>query len=151
METSRDFRTIVRPLGVGEVLDTAIVLLRRNFRFLAFVAAWVYVPLDFIQALLNTINPGSGISSLGFLNWFGGLLAGLALTFACVRLIGAPSETSVMVEPRPRALYDAARTRFRPAALLSILVLLGVLLLLIRPLWLFVLVRWSVAGVADVI
>ena len=56
---------LLRPMGIGDILDGAINLYRRNFLLLIGISAWVYIPIyllflvmpQWIHILLNAIVP----------------------------------------------------------------------------------------------
>ena len=85
---------VIRPMGIGEVLDSGFSLARNNFRLLITIAAWGVIPgqaLSAIAALVLaslgeiSITASLSLASLlaSVLSGFGGTLAAFALQIAC--------------------------------------------------------------------
>ena len=55
----------LRPLGVGEILDNAIQLYRKNFRALLVMTAVVVVPLQVLSVLINLSTRGAVTAGAG--------------------------------------------------------------------------------------
>ncbi len=96
------------PRGVGEVVDTAIGIYRRNWKLLVGTAAVVVVPIEFLSALLNRnyfsqvrqfinafktgVAPASGTNGRGLL---GSLLLFLTLPFLTAAIATAAAGCSM--------------------------------------------------------
>src|SRR5438067_1561211 len=98
---------IVRPMGVGEVLDTGIRLARQNYRLLVTTTAWALVPAIVIGAVLDLLFPFPRIGSYVIIlaEW----ISALAVAIACSHLI-APG--GAFDELRPGQLYRAVPGRW---------------------------------------
>jgi hypothetical protein len=162
VEPSPSAPIVIRPTGVGEVLDAGLRLARRNYSLLVLLSAWGAVPLFVVSAFFALIGGGtqqqlaSAVISnpaliLVFVVLFlvSALLFGLsymAVMLACSRLItgnGAPDDL------RAGTLYRLALGRLGAYILLALLfALLYVPLVILFPLGIFLVVRWSVSPVA---
>jgi hypothetical protein len=158
VDLSRGAPVVIRPGGVGQVLDAGIRLARRHFRLLVVLVAWGIVPL-YVGAVIVSLVGGTSRPlvaaniaqhpSLIVLDIFWGLagfivgdLVLLAVLFACGRLItgeGAPGELAA------GNLYRLALGRLGPLVVLYIIfVVLYIPLLILFPLGIFLVVRWCV-------
>jgi hypothetical protein len=148
---------VIAPMGIGEVLDSAFTLARRNFKLLAKIAAWGIVPGYVLQVAFNLplllasgettrstppfaafSGAGGGIAS-GIAGW----LATVAVMSACSRLI-VPSESG---PPTAGWSYREAVSRIPSFILLGIIVGLcsvPLFFLFVVPA-IYVWVRWSPA------
>src|SRR2546423_14164269 len=102
---------VIGPMGIGEVLDGAFTIGKRNYRGLLIVAAWGGVPSYLALGLAGAGGNGSRSSLVGLsiiftiLGIVGVALTALASTIACARLIGPfstrPPPFPGGVAPRP--------------------------------------------------
>ena len=153
----------LRPLALGEILDVAIKLVRRNWRTLAVLVLVVAVPVAVINflvtastttydATLDVRSPedGSAYDAGQFVNTLLGIALYLVVSVGCVQVVG---EAYMGRTPAwPSALRFGAR-RALPALGLSILYILGLFfgfIALVIPA-IFLAVRWSVAWPALVL
>jgi len=148
---------VIGPMGVGEVLDAGIWLARRHYRLLLLVAAWVEAPAYLLSTVLSlTVDrPPNALDEtfLGFLfnpgalasaptNWTW-LICYPAIAVACATAVEQPDAAR---ELRPAAVF--ARVARRLPMLLALTVVMAIAavpLLIVLPLGIFVLVRWSMA------
>jgi len=146
---------VIKPAGVAEVLDTGFNLARRQYRPLAIASAWGIVPPTTVQAILTALlasapEQGTGLAVLlglsSLLAVFGAILASMAVTIGCARLIEAadgPPDLSL------GGLYRAAVGRLPTLIVFSIVVLFASIpLIILFPLGVYVYVRWLVSWVA---
>lgn len=160
VDTSPGASVVIRPMGVGEVVDTGIRLARRHWRPLALAAAWAYVPLYLFLAIVTVLvqiitqNPTAAagfVSVFGFVAGILGLLGPLAMIVGCARVVEAPPGTDLRAELRPGALYRTAWSRLGATLLLGIIFFFAAFLVLLPPLGIYLFVRWSVGIVALVV
>lgn len=149
---------VIRPMGVGEVLDVGFNLARRNYGRLLLIAAWALVPAFTLSALLTVVAQQAllaGVESgqmgeflAGLRNFLaGGIIVGLlsalanaAVAAACGRLIQPTGDPADLSAAR---LYARAFRRLLPLVGGAILFLLTMIpLVLLLPLAVYVLVRW---------
>jgi hypothetical protein len=150
--------TQLRPLGVGEILDVAITIYRRNFRALLTLVFVVVAPFEILSALiqasalpdndfLTDTTPGSvdvdrefwvGIAAFraaGMLSF----IAGIVATGACFKAIadGYLGETA---EWRPALGYAARRLHsiLWVTILSAVISVLGLVLLIVPGIYLYV-------------
>src|SRR5438132_6103247 len=137
-------------MGVGGVLDAGVSLARGHYGSLVTVAAWGIVPPYFVATLLYLFLPGGGLDGIaGLITGIANFLTSAALALALARLLD-PSSTSD--ELTVRALYKAARRRFWSIIGLGIVTgLAAIPLIIVFPLGIYVLVRWSVSWVTVVV
>src|SRR5205807_9321315 len=155
------------PRGVGEVVDTAIALYRRNWKLLVATAAVVVVPVQLLSSFANRnllsqigdtfrsmqkgLTPvttgGSGVGSPG------GLLALLALPFLTAALATAAASCYMGRPITPGPAWRATMRRFWAILGLGLLrfVLIGVGLFFVMAPGIFLYVRLLVAPVALVV
>jgi hypothetical protein len=158
----------LRPLAVGEIVDTAFKLLRRNARILYPISAVVLVPVGVFQAFLlasqgtsidfapfldPTITPVEAEQALsGFLDSYFALLAGTLVSFLAGLLVqgGTTWAATTSYEGNPPDWKTALRHGFRrfPAVLVTALAVgiastIGLLLCVAPGVFLFI--CWSVA------
>lgn len=167
MDVPRGSSVIIRPMGVGEVVDTGLRLARQNYRALVTLAAWVYVPLLVLSGIIDVLFlpsvPTTGASVFTFrpafalASFIGGIIGGLAVLLVTLALIAACSrlvETSPALDLRsilaPGALLRLAFGHLGTAVLMGIVLAFAALTIFIPPLFIFLFVRWSVAFVALV-
>src|SRR5574341_2185401 len=143
---------IIRPMGIGEVLDAGFSLARNNFRLLVTVAAWGVIPGQALSAIVVVLLAGFGdisitetltVASLlgSVLSAFGGTLAAFALQIVIARLID-PGVSDVPLRPWP--LYRAGAGRmFLWAVFVLGLMIVAIPLAIIFPLGIYLMVRWS--------
>lgn len=138
---------VIRPMGVGEVVDTAISLARQNFRLLVTITAWAVAPAFVVGAILEL---SSGIPTLGtFVTAIGQWLAGIAVVVACSRII-VPTDQSDQL--RPGGLYRRAIGRLWRLALWFLLYLIPAIpLVILFPLGLYLGVRWGLWWIAVIV
>lgn len=160
MDGSPGTSVVIRPMGVGEVVDTGIRLARQHWRPLALTAAWAYVPIYLFLAIITalvrmTTNSSTAATSVGGgLGLIGGILSllpTLAVIAGFARIVEAPPGTDLRAGLRPSALYPQVSRRLGPALLLSLIYLFAAILFLLPPLGIYFFVRWSVALVALVV
>lgn len=155
----------LRPLGVGETLDTALKLYRNNAVALWTIVAIVIVPLEIIEVIVRRLSlPSDVFVSNGTLYTFttsgssgtGGTVA--LLLVALLGLLGQLLSTGASFKlvldayigrtPDWRESFAFARHRFGSllwlGILLTVLVAIGFLLLFIPGLWLIVATSVSV-------
>jgi hypothetical protein len=154
------------PRGVGEVVDTAIGLYRRNWRLLAGTAAAVVVPVQVLRAFLNrnyfsqvsdmvrslqkglpASSPSTGVGSLG------GLLSVLVLPFLTVALATAAASCYMGSPITPGKAWRRAMRRFWAVLSLGLLrvLIIGIGLFLFMVPGIFLYIRLLVAPVALVV
>jgi len=140
MDSSPRSALVIRPMGVGGVLDTGVSLARRNYNVFVRTTAYAVVPAYVIGAVLALIFGSPGILStvLGL----GSALAGIALVIACAHEI-AP--TGQINELQPGPLYSVAWSRVGRAILYIIVAIVLLFTWIIPPLGLWLWVRWSVS------
>ena len=152
METPRSNPIVIAPSGIGEVLDLGINLGRRNFRRLITVAAWGAIPAYSgygVAMLAVTDNAPSGegiaIAALGILGM------AVLLVITTIALIRA---TAHLIDPSVDAgsVEAAYRGAVGPSMALLVmslaLIVVALPLMILFPLGLYVLVRWSMATTA---
>ena len=44
---------LLRPMGIGDILDGAVKLYRDNFLLLIRISAWVYIPFCFLALVIR--------------------------------------------------------------------------------------------------
>jgi hypothetical protein len=150
----------IRPMGVTEVVDTGIRLARNHYPALLAVAAWGFVPIYVIVALLGVATPPglsgtriffaltAGLGSL--ISGLGSFLVYTALVAACAQLVEtAPAPGSGAPSAGP--MYRLAWARFGSLLVMGIVLLFASLSFVIPPVGIFLMVRWSVAGIALVV
>ncbi len=156
----------LRPLGVGELLDASIKLVRRHFKALAFVTLLVAVPIEVIGGLITAVTTdfceGAGcVNELGAntvyvwqddVAYYGGqavivllaVLQFIVVQVACFRIL-AEGYLGRSVGARDSMRY--ALSRGWSTLWLGVLLLAGLvvatLLLILPGIWLAV--AWSVA------
>jgi hypothetical protein len=164
VEQRRGGPVVIRPMGVGEVLDGGIRLARGNYRILVLTAAWGLVPLVVIGAIINLLGGGTqqivativrnpALALVFFVLGIAGFimfsLSYVAVTLACSRLITGETAPEDL---RAGVLYRLALGRLGAYVLLLILYgILAVPLIILFPLGIFLVVRWSVSSIALVI
>lgn len=147
MDPSSSSGLVIRPMGVGEVLDAGLRLARQNYRVLVLTTAWAIVPAYLVGALIALVVGIGAISSIlvGLAEGF----SSLALTIAVAHLI---EPTGQVHELEPGPLYRAALGRIGWVILLSLLVgVLAIPLFILFPLGIFLFVRWSVSLTALIV
>jgi hypothetical protein len=157
---------VLLPRSVGEVVDTAIGLYRRNWKLLVGTAAAVVVPVQLLSAFLNrdyfsqvsdmfrsvqkgvtTSTPGTGVGALG------GLLSVLALPFLTVALATAAASCYMGNPITPGQAWRRTMRRFWAVLGLGLLrvLIIGVGLFLFVVPGIFLYIRLLVAPVALVV
>jgi hypothetical protein len=154
------------PRGVGEVVDTAITLYRRNWRLLVGTAALVIVPIQLISAFLNRDatsqfsnlfrslqtggTPASTGSGAGFL---GEVLALLSLPFFTAALATAAASCYMGSPVTPGEAWRRTMRRFWAVLGLGVLrfLLLGAALIFFAVPGIFLYIRLLVAPVVLVV
>jgi hypothetical protein len=143
---------VIRPMGIGEVLDAGFSLARNNFRLLVTIAAWGVIPSQALSAVIAlaladfgdvSITATVSVASLtaSVLAAFGGTLAAFALQIIMSRLI-EPDVSTVPLRPWP--LYRAGISRiFLWAIFILGLTILAIPLFILFPLGIYLAVRWS--------
>jgi hypothetical protein len=150
--------TQLRPLGIGEILDVAITIYRRNFRALLTLVFVVAAPFEIISALIQASalpndplitesTPGeiqfdndlwlgaAGFAAAGVLSFIGSLVA----TGACFKAI-ADGYLGEKAEWRPALGYAARRLHsiLWVTLLASFISLLGLVLFVVPGVYLYV-------------
>jgi hypothetical protein len=155
----RQSAIVIRPMGLGEVLDTGFSLARNNFRLLITVAAWGVIPaqaLSGIAALVLadrseiSISASLSLASLlgSVLSAFAGTLAAFALQITMCRLI-EPTVSNVPLRPWP--LYRAGIGRMFPWAVFLLgIMIVAIPLFIVFPLGIYLAVRWSMSFIPFV-
>jgi len=147
----------LRPMGVGDLLDTAFRLYRRHFLLFVGIVSVIYVPLTLVRTVLEgaflfTEVELVSMSSIGF--YFVTQLALLVMTFLAVQgLMNAAMARAVADSylGRPRGLVDTFRALgWRWLRLVGALILLGLLDVFIFLLFLIPCVGW-IAGLIFLI
>lgn len=156
------------PRGVGEVVDTAIGLYRRNWKLLAGTAAAVVVPVQLLSAFLNRnyfsqvsdmvrslqrgITPSTGGTGVG-VGSFGGLLSVLVLPFVTVALATAAADCYMGNPITPGQAWRRTIRRFWAVLGLGLLrvLIIGVGFFLFMVPGIFLYIRLLVAPVALVV
>jgi hypothetical protein len=157
---------VLLPRGVGEVVDTAIGLYRRNWKLLAGTAAAVVVPVQLLSAFLNRnyfsqvsdmfrslqkgltpSTPSTGVGSLA------GLLSVLALPFLTVALATAAASCYMGSPITPGQAWRRTMRRFWAILGLGLLrvLIIGIGLFLFMVPGIFLYIRLLVAPVALVV
>lgn len=146
---------VIRPMGVGEVLDGGFTFARAHYKQLLIVGAWGIVPGQVLNALaLAFLGAGDDVkitATLGLTSLianvfaaFGSTLAFFALVLACKQLIDPATDGP---EVMPSALYRAALKRLGSWILYTFLLTFTAILLLIPfPLMIWVFMRWSMSA-----
>jgi hypothetical protein len=136
-----------RPMGIGEILRTALQLYRRHWRTLLTIAAVVVVPLTLLQYLLGDMIHAQGetirngvvetaswsVGIAGLLAALVGILMYLVLTGAITRAVAAEVAGE---DPGVEQSYRFGFHRLGPVLLVSVLVglaIVGGLILFIIP------------------
>lgn len=133
---------VIRPMGIGEILDTGFRLARNHYRFLVMLVARILVPAWVVAAILNLILiPGNALSSL--IVDVGYFFTAIALTIACARLIKL---TEMSPDLQSNVLYDTSLGRVLPS--IPVAIILG-LTAVIFPFLTYFFVRWSM-GMVEV-
>jgi hypothetical protein len=153
---------VIRPASVGEVLDVGLRLARRNYWPLVLLGAWGLVPWYILEGIVSAVG-GSGQARIAanivqqpafglgyFLFGVASVvivgLSFLAILLACAQLV---TGEAVARELNAGALYRLALGRLGAYILLVIIfILLFVPLVILFPLGIFLVVRWSVSIVA---
>jgi hypothetical protein len=152
---SRPQHLIIEPTGIGEVLDTGIRLGRQNYGFLLRIAAWGTIPAAVFDAIANA----AGLSQeQGAAEIAASVLGRLAFAvLAAVASIAVARAAAHLIDPSVSftgtgQAYSAALGRFLPVLLLTIVaVLAAVPLIIVLPLGIYILVRWSQSWLALVL
>jgi hypothetical protein len=151
-EEPKDNGLVIRPMGIGEVLDAGFSLGRNNFRLLVTIAAWGVIPGQAFSSIAALVLAGVGeisitqsisVASLigSVLSAFGEALAAFALQIATCKLID-PQVSTIPLRPWP--LYRASIGRLLLWALFILgLMIVAIPLLIVFPLGIYVAVRWS--------
>jgi hypothetical protein len=139
-----------RPLGVGEILSTALQLYRRHWRTLLAIAAVVVVPITLLHYLLGDLVRSQGESTrngvvetatwavgiAGLVAALAGILMYLVLTGAITRAVAAEVAGQ---DPSVEQSYRFGFHRLGSVLLVSVLVGLatigGLILLVIPGIW----------------
>jgi len=148
----------LRPLRLGELLDQAIRLYRRNFTTFIGIIALVYVPLMILQTASSAIltssmdalsfsnSPGEIFSSYAY--WIG-ILSTLVvsfLQFIFVQGIATGALTRAVADNylgKPTSILDAYRGIGKSwPSLLGALLLIGLLILVVAIWWLVPCIGW---------
>jgi hypothetical protein len=150
--------TQLRPLGVGEILDVAITIYRRNFRALLTLVFVVVAPFEILSALIQAsalpddpliTESTPGQVELGNDFWLGvagfgaaGLLsfiAGLVATGACFKAV-ADGYLGERAEWRPALAYAARRLHsiLWVTLLAAFIAVLGMIFLIVPGIYLYV-------------
>ena len=137
-----------RPMGIGEILSTALQLYRRHWRTLLTIAAVVVVPLTLLQYLLGdlvrtqgeTTRNGVVVETASWSVGIAGLLAALAVILMYLVLTGAITRAVaaevVGEDPSVEQSYRFGFHRLGSVLLVSVLVglaTIGGLILFIIP------------------
>jgi len=159
VEPTRSAPIVIRPMGVGEVIDAGIRLARRNYRLLVVLSAWGLVPA-FVLGAISTLIAGGGQQQIvaamtrspALIPVFFVLVIASAVAYglsyfavllACSRLILGESSPADL---RVGTLYRLALGRLGAAILLLIIFgILAIPLFILFPLGIFLLVRWYVS------
>ena len=150
--------TQLRPLGVGEILDVAITIYRRNFRTLLTLVFVVVAPFEILSALIQAsalpdetflTDTGPGpvdvdrefwleISAFGIATMLS-FVAGLVATGACFKAI-ADGYLGERAEWRPALGYAARRLHsiLWVTILATFISVLGLVLLIVPGIYLYV-------------
>jgi hypothetical protein len=137
-----------RPMGIGEILSTALQLYRRHWRTLLTIAAVVVVPITLIQYLLGDLVRTQGettrngvvvetarwsVGIAGLVAALAGILTYLVLTGAITRAVAAEVAGQ---DPSVEQSYRFGFHRLGSVLLVSVLVglaIVGGLILLVIP------------------
>ena len=147
----------IRPMSVGEILDTGFRLLRNHFKLLASIAALAYVPLGIMQLAsvpFTRVQPGGELPEYAIPALI--LIGVMGLIVAVLFPLSATAMTMALGDlyvGRPTSPGDAARKSWAillpvvGTGLLSwLLISLGFLLLIIPGIWL-ILSYWLLSQV----
>jgi hypothetical protein len=165
VEPTRSAPIVIRPMGVGEVIDAGIRLARRNYRLLVVLYAWGLVPAFVFGAISTLVGGGNQqqvlaaiagkpalaivFACLGIVVAIAYSLSYFAVLLACSRLIlGQSGEDDLRVA----TLYRLALGRLGAAILLFLIfIVLAAPLAILFPLGIFLVVRWSVSPLVLVV
>ena len=143
-------RALPRPLGIGEILSTALQLYRRHWRTLLAIAAVVVVPLTLLQYLFGDLVRTQGettrngvvetatwsVGIAGLVAALAGILMYLVLTGAITRAVAAEVAGQ---DPSVEQSYRFGFHRLGSVLLVSVLVGLatigGLILFIIPGIW----------------
>ena len=151
-EEPRNTGILIRPMGIGEVLDAGFSLGRNNFRLLVTIAAWGVIPGQALSAIVALVLTSMGevsiTESLSVASVMSSVLASLGQAMAVFAIQMA---TSKLIDPdvsavplRPWPLYRASIGRMLLWALFILaLIIPAVLLMVLFPLGIYLAVRWS--------
>lgn len=141
MDSSPRSALVIRPMGVGGVLDSGLSLARRNYRVFIRTTAYAVVPAYVLGAIL-ALATGQSWPSTTILT-IGSLLAGIALVIACGHEI-AP--TGRVGELQPGPLYSATVSVIGLVLAWAILfIILAIPLTILFPLGIYLFVRWAMS------
>lgn len=143
---------VIRPMGIGEVLDAGFSLARRHFRLLVTITAWGVIPGQALGAVflaaaagLEEISITTTLTLATLLSQVftgvGTTLAFFALQIASVKLID-PEATPVPLRVWP--LYRSGLSRmFFWAIFVLGLTIIAIPLMILFPVGIWLAVRWS--------
>jgi hypothetical protein len=151
---------MLRPLGVGEILDAAFKIYTRQFATLLKIVAVVVVPIQALSAviLLSTVDDPDAINGTGNVDsddtWglvagtlVGSLLGWVALAIATGAVVKAVADGYLAREPSWRESLAYAGGRWRSLVWLSLLstflLILAFIALIVPGIWLAI--AWMVA------
>jgi hypothetical protein len=154
-QESRPPAIVIRPMGVGEVLDGGFTFARNHYKQFVIIGAWGIVPGQVLNALvLAFLGTGDDVmitATLGLTSLiasvfaaFGATLAFFALVLACKQLIDPSTDGP---ELTPSALYRASVKRLGSWILFTFfLTFMAILMLIPFPLLIWVFMRWSMSA-----
>src|SRR5215212_1017929 len=143
---------VIRPMGIGEVIDGGSTFAPAHYKQLVIIGAWGIVPGQFLNVLVLALMGGGNdvqiTSTLGLTSVIANIFAALGATLAYFALILACKQ---IIDPAPdgltvttAALYRASARRFGSWILYGLLLAFTVILLIIPfPLMIWILLRWS--------
>lgn len=138
---------VLRPMGVGEVIDAGFGLARHNYKFLLRTAAWAIIPGFVLAAVADLISPVPNLGSIPMV--VAVTISSIAVALACGSIV---DPDLFPIGNQPGALYRATLARLPSLIGISLLAaILVVPLLIIVPLGVFLGVRWSMVFFAVIV
>jgi len=137
----------LRPLGVGDILDEAFRIYRRNFGYLVLIGVASFGPIALLIALLSGLGAlVGGPAGLAIGIFLGGLLGGIGGAILIAAMIYAVGGICRGRRPTIREALGRAVGRLPAMLGLTIVLIFALVLLLITIVgWIWAGVLWSMA------